>query len=39
MGLSRYTYRTLVREIIFILCAAVYCIPFYLLIAVALQTP
>jgi len=38
MGLSRYTYRTLVREIVFILCAAVYCVPFYLVIAVALQT-
>jgi len=36
--LSRYTYRTLVRELVFILGAAVYCVPFYFLIALALQT-
>jgi raffinose/stachyose/melibiose transport system permease protein len=36
--LSRYTYRTLVREFVFILGAAVYCVPFYFLIALALQT-
>jgi len=36
--LSRYTYRTLAREIAFILIAAVYCVPFYLMIALALQT-
>jgi raffinose/stachyose/melibiose transport system permease protein len=38
MGLARYTHRTLLREIVFILVAAVYCLPFYLLIAIALQT-
>ncbi len=38
MGLSRYTRGTLLRELALILVAAVYCLPFYLLIAIALET-
>jgi raffinose/stachyose/melibiose transport system permease protein len=38
VGLSRYTRRTLLRELVFIMSAGVYCVPFYLLIALALQT-
>jgi raffinose/stachyose/melibiose transport system permease protein len=38
VGLSRYTYRTLIREIAFIVGAAAYCVPFYFLIALALQS-
>jgi raffinose/stachyose/melibiose transport system permease protein len=38
VGLDRYTRRTLLREMAFILVAAVYCIPFYLVITLALET-
>lgn len=38
MGLSRYTRRTLLRELALIAVAAVFCVPFYLLIAIALET-
>ena len=38
MGLDRYTRRTLLRELALILVAVVYCLPFYLLIALALET-
>jgi len=38
VGLDRYTHRTLLREIAFILVAAVYCLPFYLVITLALET-
>jgi raffinose/stachyose/melibiose transport system permease protein len=38
MGVARYTRATLLRELAVILVAAVYCVPFYLLVAIALQT-
>src|SRR5436309_2556077 len=38
MGLTRYTRRTLVRELVLIVVGAVYCLPFYLLVAIALET-
>ena len=38
MGLSRYTRRTFARELALILVAIVYCLPFYLLVAIALET-
>jgi raffinose/stachyose/melibiose transport system permease protein len=38
MGLDRYTRSTLLREIALILVAAVYCLPFYLMIALSLET-
>jgi raffinose/stachyose/melibiose transport system permease protein len=38
VGLDRYTRRTLFRELALILVAAVFCLPFYLLIALALET-
>ncbi len=38
MGVARYTRRTFLREVALILWAAVYCLPFYLLIAISLQT-
>src|SRR5215211_338667 len=38
MGLSRYTRGTLARELVLILVAIVYCLPFYLLVAIALET-
>ena len=38
MGLSRYTRRTLARELGLVLVAIVYCLPFYLVIAIALET-
>jgi raffinose/stachyose/melibiose transport system permease protein len=38
MGLARYTRGTLLRELALILVAAVYCVPFYLLVALALET-
>ena len=38
MGLDRYTSRTLLREVALILVAAVFSLPFYLLVAIALET-
>jgi len=38
VGLARYTHGTLLRELALILVAVVYCLPFYLLIAIALET-
>src|SRR3954469_1820573 len=38
MALSRYTRTTLLRELVLIVGAVVFCVPFYLLIAIALQT-
>jgi raffinose/stachyose/melibiose transport system permease protein len=38
MGLSRYTRRTLARELALVLVAVVYCLPFYLVISIALET-
>ena len=38
MGLARYTRRTLLRELSLILFAAIFCVPFYLLAAIALET-
>jgi len=38
VGLSRYSRGTFVRELTLIVAAAVFCIPFYLLIAIALET-
>src|SRR5262249_11461989 len=38
MGLSRYTRRTLVRELPLVLAAFVYCLPFYLVVSIALET-
>ena len=38
MGLNRYTRKTLVRELGLILVAVVFCLPFYLLVAIALET-
>jgi len=38
VGLARYTRRTLAREFALILVAAVFCLPFYLLIAIALES-
>lgn len=38
MTLGRYTRATLLRELGLILVAAVYCLPFYLLVAIALET-
>jgi raffinose/stachyose/melibiose transport system permease protein len=35
---SRYTRRTLLRELALILVAVVFCLPFYMLIAIALET-
>jgi raffinose/stachyose/melibiose transport system permease protein len=35
---ARYTRRTVLREVALILVAAVYCVPFYLMIAIALET-
>ena len=38
MGLAHYSRGTLVREFALVLVAAVYCLPFYLLVAIALET-
>jgi len=38
MTLSRYTRRTLARELVLLLVAAVFCVPLYLLIAVSLKS-
>jgi raffinose/stachyose/melibiose transport system permease protein len=38
VGLSRYRRRTLLRELALILVAILFCLPFYLLIAIALET-
>jgi len=38
VGASRYRRRTLVRELSLILLAIVFCLPFYLLISIALET-
>lgn len=38
MGRARYTHRTLVRELVLILVCAIYCLPFYLVVAIALET-
>jgi raffinose/stachyose/melibiose transport system permease protein len=38
MGRTRYTRRTLMRELGLILVGALYCLPFYLLVAIALDT-
>ena len=38
MGTTRYTRRTLGRELVLILLGAVYSLPFYLLVAIALET-
>jgi raffinose/stachyose/melibiose transport system permease protein len=38
VGLSRYTRGTLVRELALVLLAVVYCLPFYLLLSIALET-
>jgi raffinose/stachyose/melibiose transport system permease protein len=38
MGVSRYTRGTLARELGLIVVAAIFCVPFYLLIAIALET-
>jgi raffinose/stachyose/melibiose transport system permease protein len=38
VALSRYTRTTLLRELVLIAGAAVFCLPFYLLIAIALET-
>ncbi len=38
MALARYTRGTLVRELVLILVGAVYCLPFYLLVAIALES-
>ena len=37
MGLARYTRRTLLRELALIVVAVVFCLPFYLLVAIALE--
>jgi raffinose/stachyose/melibiose transport system permease protein len=38
MGVARYTRATFVRELGLLILAAIFCIPFYLLIALALET-
>src|SRR3954468_7625706 len=38
MALPRYTRTTLLRELVLILGAVVFCLPFYLLVAIALET-
>lgn len=38
MGVTRYTYRTLIREFSLILVAAIFCLPGYLLIELSLKT-
>jgi raffinose/stachyose/melibiose transport system permease protein len=38
MGLTRYTRATLLRELALILVAALFCVPFYVLVATALDT-
>jgi raffinose/stachyose/melibiose transport system permease protein len=38
VGRARYTRGTLVRELVLIAVAIVYCLPFYLLVAIALET-
>src|ERR671935_92799 len=38
MALSRYTRAALLRELVLIVGAAAFCLPFYLLIAIALET-
>jgi len=38
LALARYTRGTLVRELVLILVGAVYCLPFYLLVAIALES-
>jgi raffinose/stachyose/melibiose transport system permease protein len=38
VGLSRYTRGTLLRELVLIAGAVVFCLPFYLLISIALET-
>ncbi|MDX6486143.1 MAG: raffinose/stachyose/melibiose transport system permease protein [Gaiellaceae bacterium] len=38
MGMVRYTRRTLMRELVLILVGVLYCLPFYLLVAIALET-
>jgi raffinose/stachyose/melibiose transport system permease protein len=38
MGATRYTRRTLMRELLLIVVGAVYSLPFYLLVAIALDT-
>jgi raffinose/stachyose/melibiose transport system permease protein len=38
MALTRYSRRTLLRELALILGAAAFCVPFYLLVAIALET-
>jgi len=38
MQQSRYRRRTLVRELVLVLVAVVYCLPFYLLVSIALET-
>src|SRR4051794_35894777 len=38
MALNRYSRRTLLRELALILGAVAFCVPFYLLVAIALDT-
>jgi raffinose/stachyose/melibiose transport system permease protein len=38
MGIARYTRATFVRELGLLVVAAVFCLPFYLLVAIALET-
>ena len=38
MGAQRYSRRSLARELLLVAVAIVYCIPFYLLVAISLQT-
>src|SRR3954470_4138898 len=38
MGLARYTRRTLLRELSLLIVAGLFCVPFYLLGAIALET-
>src|SRR3954447_24613089 len=38
MGLTRYTRTTLLRELVLVGSAILFCVPFYLLVAIALQT-
>ena len=38
MGVARYGRGTLLRELALVLVAAVFCLPFYLLVAIALET-
>ena len=38
MAAARYTRATLVRELGFVAVAAIFCVPFYLLVAIALET-